>query len=442
MKLFGTDGIRGRANQHPITAELALRLGRAVADVLGGPGGSVVIGRDTRCSGPMLERAASAGVLAAGMNVLDAGVVPTPAVAHRVRHSDASAGIMITASHNPWQDNGLKVFGDDGYKLDDALEARIEAILLDGTAPGGGDAIGTMLACDDAAAHYAGSIRDAAAGTDLRGMKLVVDCGNGAASAIAPDLFSTLGAEVIVLGNQPDGRNINDGCGALHPQLAAAAVRAHGADLGVSLDGDADRCIFTDADGQTVSGDRILGLCAAGLQREGRLEKNTVVVTVMSNLGLAASLEPHGIRVETTAVGDRHVIERMRSGGFSFGGENSGHLVFAAHATTGDGILSALQVLRLMKREDATLAELARGFDEFPSRLMNLEVAAKPPLESLPALTALMREADAAFGRHGRHLIRYSGTESRIRILVEHRDAAECERWTARFADAVHNELE
>lgn len=441
MKLFGTDGIRGRANEHPVTAEMALRLGRAVADVAGRVGGTVVIGRDTRRSGPMLECAASAGLLTAGMDVLLTGVVPTPAVAHLVRSSSAAAGIMITASHNPWEDNGLKIFGHGGYKLDDALEARIESILLSNPTPAVGHAIGVLTDRANAAEDYAEMIFQSAEGIDLRGMKIVVDCGHGAASDIAPDLFRRLGADVVVIGNQPNGSNINDGCGALHPQLAASAVRAHGADLGVSFDGDADRCIFTDAEGRTVSGDRILGLCAAGLHREGRLEKNTAIVTVMSNLGLAAALGRRGIRVETTAVGDRHVIERMRTGGFNFGGENSGHLVFGAHATTGDGMLSAIQVLRFMKLQDASLATLAADFDEFPSRLVNLKVAAKPPLESLPSLTALMREADAAFGTQGRYLIRYSGTESKIRILVEHHDAVECDVWTERFVTTVRNEI-
>ena len=275
----------------------------------------------------------------------------------------------------------------------------------------------------------------------MHGLKVVVDCGHGAAYFIAPLIFKELGAEVITTGIQPDGLNINSGCGALHPENAGELVRRFNADLGISFDGDADRVIFTDATGQVVSGDRILAMCAIGLKEQGRLRKDTLVATVMSNLGLTEAMKQHGIKVETTAVGDRNVIECIRKNGYSFGGENSGHLIFADHATTGDGILSALQVLRLMRDRNSTLAQLSSVFNEYPTQLANMPVASKPPLESLPQLTELMARASTAFGENGRHLIRYSGTENKIRVLVEHRDIEECRVWVSKFAAAIRSEI-
>ena len=445
MKLFGTDGIRGRANVHPITAEVALRLGRALPDVLAADAGRprVVIGRDPRLSGPMLEAAVTAGLLSAGADVLLAGILPTPALAHLTRSLSADAGVMITASHNPFEDNGLKVFRGDGYKLSDEAEAALEAALLAPEPPAAADAggLGRVEVIADATGGYLERLRSSVPDLRLDGLTLVVDAGNGAASALAAGLFESLGARVIATGDAPDGRNINDGCGALHPERAAALVREHGADLGISFDGDADRVIFTATDGEPVSGDRILALAALALHEQGALKGATVAVTVMTNLGLHETLRPAGIAVVTTAVGDRHVLEALRAGGFSFGGENSGHLIFSDHATTGDGMLAALQILGMMRRKNASLAELAAGMDEFPQKLVNLRVAAKPPLDRLPALQAAIAAADAAFGDAGRHLIRYSGTENKIRILVEHRDAAEVEAWIQRFTEAVEQDI-
>jgi phosphoglucosamine mutase len=301
--------------------------------------------------------------------------------------------------------------------------------------------IGKAHRIDDARGRYIEFAKHTAGNIQLQGLKIVVDCGHGAAYFIGPLIFKELGAEVITACNEPDGLNINDGCGALHPEAAGKLVLQHKADLGISFDGDADRVIFTDASGRVVSGDRMLALCAIGLKEQGLLKNDTLVATVMSNLGLIEAMKKHGIKVETTAVGDRNVIERIRAKGCSFGGENSGHLIFADHATTGDGILSALQVLRMMREKNATLAELSDIFEEYPAKLTNLPVESKPQIHSLPKLSQLMASATAAFGESGRHLIRYSGTENKIRVLVEHRDAAECETWAAKFEQAIREEI-
>ena len=447
QKLFGTDGIRGRVNEFPITAEVALRTGKAVASVLRSPDPNrnrVLVGKDTRISGYMLETALTSGLVSMGMDVLLVGPLPTPAVAHLTKSMGAAAGIMITASHNPYEDNGLKIFGPDGYKLSDALEGAIERHILgleSEPAPLPPRQIGKAHRIDDARGRYIEFAKHTADNIPLHGLKVVVDCGHGAGYFIAPLIFKELGAEVITTGIQPDGLNINHGCGALHPEHAGELVRRHHADLGISFDGDADRVIFTDASGQVVSGDRILALCAISLKEQGKLRRDTLVATVMSNFGLHEAMKQHGIALEITAVGDRHVIECIRQHGYSFGGENSGHLIFADHATTGDGILSALQVLRMMRERKASLAQLATVMHEYPSQLANLPVPAKPPIESLPKLQQLMQTATKEFGDLGRHLIRYSGTENKIRVLVEHRDAATCHAWVGKFTAAIREEI-
>jgi len=447
MKLFGTDGIRGRVNEFPITAEIALRMGKAVAEVLRSSGqrrNRVLIGKDTRISGYMLETAITSGLVSMGMDVYLVGPMPTPAVAHLTKSMGASAGIMITASHNPYEDNGIKIFGPDGFKLSDDLESLIERHVMGDcpeSPPLPPGAIGKAHRIDDARGRYIEFAKHAANNISLHGMKIVVDCGHGAGYFIGPLIFKELGAEVIVMANQPDGLNINANCGALHPEAAGKLVREHGADLGISFDGDADRVIFTDASGSVVSGDRVLGLCAIGLKEQGKLRHDTLVATVMSNLGLIEAMKQNGIAVEITPVGDRSVIECMRKHGYSFGGENSGHLIFGDYATTGDGILSALQVLRMMRERDATLAELADIMHEYPTKLVNLPVATKPPLSSLAKLQALMKEAAEEFGDNGRHLIRYSGTENKIRVLVEHRELAEVTSWVDRFSNLIQEEI-
>jgi len=445
-RLFGTDGIRGKANEYPITPEIALRTGQAISRVLKSNGANhnrVIIGKDTRISGYMLETALTSGLVASGMDVFLVGPMPTPGVAHLTKSMGCGAGIMLTASHNPYEDNGLKIFGPDGYKLSDELELAIEReILGEGKIPGvSPDKIGKATRIDDARGRYIEYAKQSVGAGDLAGMKIVVDCGHGAAYLLAPLIFKELGAKVVKLGVEPDGLNINEGCGALHPDHAGRVVREQGADLGISFDGDADRVIFTDETGASVSGDRILTLCALALMEEGKLRGATMACTVMSNLGLHEALRAAGIAVLTTAVGDRHVIEALRAGGYSFGGENSGHLIFADDATTGDGILSALQVLRIMKRRGQPLSVLAKVMREYPQSLVNLKVRAKPPLETLPRLQATLREADAQFGDLGRHLIRYSGTEHKVRILVEHRDADVVEAWSARLRGVIEEEL-
>ncbi len=446
-KLFGTDGIRGRVNEFPITAEVALRTGKAVANVLRSSTARknrVLIGKDTRISGYMLETALTSGLVSMGMDVYLVGPMPTPAVAHLTKSMGAVAGIMITASHNPYEDNGLKIFGPDGFKLSDDLEAIIERHIMgdEPEAPPLPPAqIGKAHRIDDARGRYIEFAKQTANNISLHGKRIVVDCGHGAAYFIAPLIFKELGAEVISLGNEPNGLNINDACGALHPQAAGELVRKHNADLGISFDGDADRVIFTDATGQVVSGDRILALCAIGLKEQGKLRNDTLVATVMSNLGLIEAMKSHGIKVVTTSVGDRNVIECMRKNSYSFGGENSGHLIFGDHVTTGDGILSALQVLRMMHDRKATLAQLAAVMHEYPAELANMPVSSKPPIESLPKLCKLMEQATAEFGEIGRHLIRYSGTENKIRVLVEHREATEVRSWVDRFSTAIAEEI-
>ena len=428
MKLFGTDGIRGTANEFPITPEVALRAGKAITAVLSGSDQKrhrVIIGKDTRISGYMLETALTSGLVSTGMDVLLVGPLPTPAVAHLTKSMGCAAGIMLTASHNPYEDNGLKIFGPDGYKLSDELEEQIENFILSDAAsksPTRPNKIGKATRIEDARGRYIEFAKHTADNISLHGLKIVIDCGNGAAYSVAPLIFRELGAEVITMATQPDGMNINANCGALYPEAAGTLVKQHGADLGVSFDGDADRAIFTDAEGNTISGDRIIALCALSLKQRKQLRGDTIAVTVMSNLGLHAAMEQAGIRVLTTGVGDRQVIEALRAHEHSFGGENSGHLIFADHATTGDGILSALQVLRVMKESGKPLHELALCMEEYPQQLESFKVPAKPALESLTEFQTLLREADAALGKNGRQLIRYSGTENKARVMVEHRD--------------------
>lgn len=441
-KLFGTDGIRGVANEHPVTARMAELLGRAVVKALGGKTGArVLIGRDTRESGGMLEEGLVAGLLGAGAQVIRLGVVPTPTIALLVREIAADAGVMLTASHNPYTDNGMKVFGAGGFKLSDAMELEIEALLLSEGWISDGSAKGSVEEFPEGLRQYADRAKASIDGMDLSGLKVVIDAGNGAGFEIAPRIFRELGAEVVEMAVSPDGRNINEGCGALHAAKAGEMVKQSGADLGISLDGDADRVIFTDASGNVLSGDRVMAMCAISLKRSGKLRGDAMVATVMSNLGMDEALRREGISVFRAGVGDRMVLEMMRDKGLSFGGENSGHLIFADHATTGDGIVSALQVCRMMKATGQTLAELAAVMTEYPSTLLNMPVREKPPLEDLPKLQAMIAEAEREFGIAGRQLIRYSGTERKIRILVEHRDAAAVETWIAKFKKVITEEI-
>lgn len=424
-KLFGTDGIRGEANVAPMTPELALRLGRAIT-VVAGRGKTrparIVIGKDTRLSGYMLETALAAGICAMGGRVLLCGPIPTPAVANITVTMRADAGLVISASHNPYADNGIKIFGSDGFKLPDVEEAAIEQMLADTILDDGatGMRIGKASRIDDAAGRYVVSAKNTfPRDLTLDGIKIVVDAANGAAYKVAPAVFSELGATVISESVKPNGTNINRNCGALHPEHVAREVVRSKAHLGIALDGDADRVIVIDECGNVVDGDAVMALCGARLKRENRLNHNTVVATVMSNLGLERALESIGVQLKRTAVGDRYVVEEMRKSGYCFGGEQSGHLVFLDHATTGDGVVAALQVLAILVREQKPVSELVKLFQASPQLLESIKLPRRKPLEEMPRLSLAIRSAEAKLGRDGRVLVRWSGTEAKLRVMVE-----------------------
>lgn len=446
-KLFGTDGVRGRANTYPITPDMAMNIGRATASVLGAghqPGLKAVVGKDTRLSGYMLESALTSGLLSIGMDVLEVGPMPTPAVAHLIKSMGAACGFMITASHNPAHDNGIKIFGGDGFKLPDAVEEQIEGIVLAqdyGQMSALPEIIGRAARIDDARGRYIEFAKSSIRNRSLKGLRIVLDCANGAAYSIAPLIFRELGAEVIVTANMPNGLNINDKCGATCIAHASKLVREYEADVGISLDGDADRVIFCDADGNEVNGDRIIGLCALDLMERGRLANNTVVVTNMSNLGLYEAMNKAGIRVEETQVGDRYVLERMRQSGFNLGGEQSGHVIFMDYATTGDGIITALHVLKIMISRGKKLSELASFMEEFPQVIKSIPVKEKKPFAETPILRSVIAECEAALKGTGRTIVRYSGTEPKIRVLVEARSRSQVDLWLGRLVEAIEQEL-
>ena len=424
-KLFGTDGVRGIANLEPMTSETAMQLGRAAAHIFMRRAGrhQIVIGKDTRVSGYMLEAALLSGICSMGVDVLLVGPMPTPAIAFLTRSLRADAGVMISASHNPYQDNGIKFFSKDGLKLPDDIEARIEQLIVSNeishlrpTA----DAIGKAFRIDDAEGRYIEFVkRSLPRDLDFQGIKLVIDCANGAAYTVAPTVLRELGAKVEVIGNKPDGMNINAGCGAVHPEILQRAVREHAAHLGIALDGDADRAIFVCEQGTVVDGDHIMAALGLDLHRQGVLAKQTVVGTVMSNFGLEQALTRAGINLVRTAVGDRYLLERMLADGYNFGGEQSGHFIFLDHNTTGDGLVSALQVLSLMKRTGKPLSELAKAMTAVPQVLLNIKVSKKPKLETIPELQQAISESERRLNGCGRVLVRYSGTEPLLRIMVE-----------------------
>jgi phosphoglucosamine mutase len=431
-KLFGTDGIRGSANEPPMTPEMALRLGRAITFVAGrGKDRQVriVIGKDTRLSGYMFETALASGICAMGGRVMLCGPVPTPAVANLTQSMRADAGVVISASHNPYHDNGIKVFGPDGFKLPDAEEAEIERLMdshdLD-EAKVTGAAIGRAVKIEDARGRYVVFCKGTFPNRlSLDGVKMVVDAGHGAAYVVAPAVFTELGADVLALGVKPNGRNINRDAGALHPEHVAHEVVRRGAALGIALDGDADRVIMVDERGRAVDGDAIMALCALRMLKQGRLPKSTVVTTVMSNLGLERALSARGGKVLRTAVGDRYVVEAMRQGGYTFGGEQSGHLIFLDHATTGDGIVAALQVLAIMIEEDKPLSELAEAaMQRVPQVLENATFVTRKPLEAMGKMRLVVDRVERVLGERGRVLVRWSGTEPKLRVMVEGEDEA------------------
>jgi phosphoglucosamine mutase len=424
-KLFGTDGVRGVANLDPMTSEIAMQLGRAAAHIFMRRAGrhQIVIGKDTRVSGYMLESALMAGICSMGVDVLLVGPMPTPAIAFLTRSLRADAGVVISASHNPYQDNGIKFFSSDGFKLPDEVEARIEELIVSDeishlrpTA----DLIGKAYRIDDAEGRYIEFVkRSLPKDLDFQGIKLVVDCANGAAYKVAPMVLRELGASVEVIGNKPDGMNINAGCGAVHPELLQESVRRYNADLGIALDGDADRAVFVCEQGTIIDGDHAMAAIGLDLQRNGLLAKQTLVGTVMSNFGLELSMTKAGIKLIRTPVGDRYLLERMLAEGYNFGGEQSGHFIFLDHNTTGDGLISALQMLSLVKRTKQPLSELAKAMTAVPQVLVNVRVTKKPRLESIPDVDCAIRESERRLNGCGRVLIRYSGTEPLLRIMVE-----------------------
>ena len=426
-KLFGTDGVRGRANTYPMTAEMALKLGAAAGRFFRRDGSAahrVVIGKDTRLSGYMLENALTAGLTSTGMNVLLLGPVPTPAVGFLTRSMRADLGVMISASHNPHQDNGIKFFGPDGFKLSDEAEAEIEAILagdIDLAAP---EAIGRAKRIEDGRGRYQEFVKTTfPAGLRLDGLKVVIDCANGAAYKAAPDVLWELGAEVIPIGVAPNGTNINDRVGSTYTQTAAEAVVAHGAHVGISLDGDADRVMILDEAGQVADGDQIMALLAGRWADDGRLKGGTLVATVMSNLGLERFLTRRGLHLERTAVGDRYVVEAMRRGGWNLGGEQSGHIVMTDYATTGDGLIAGLQFLAEMARTGQPASALTRQFDTVPQLLKNVRYGAGAAPLDAASVQAVIAGAEQRLAGKGRLLIRKSGTEPLVRVMAECEDA-------------------
>ena len=426
-QFFGTDGVRGRANSAPMTAEMALRIGAAAGRYFrrdNSRAHRVVIGKDTRLSGYMFENALTAGLTSTGMNVLLLGPVPTPAVGLLTPSMRADLGVMISASHNPAQDNGIKFFGPDGFKLSDEAEEEIERLVLEGVEPAQAQNIGRAKHIYDGRFRYNERLKTTLPhGMRLDGIKVVIDCANGAAYRTAPEVLWELGADVIPLGVDPNGTNINANCGSTHPEAAAAAVVAHGADLGICLDGDADRVILIDETGAVADGDQIMALLAARWAEEDRLKGGALVATVMSNLGLEHFLEGRGLRLERTKVGDRYVVERMRAGGFNLGGEQSGHIVMTDYATTGDGLMAALQVVAEMVRSGRPASELAKQFERVPQVLKNVRFAAgSTPLEA-ESVQAAIAAGEGRLTGNGRLVIRKSGTEPLIRVMAESTDA-------------------
>jgi phosphoglucosamine mutase len=453
-KIFGTDGVRGTANLEPITAETALKLGRAAAHVFknlesrarGRGKYQIVIGKDTRLSGYMLENAISSGILSMGVDVLFIGPLPTPGVAYVTRSLRADAGIVITASHNPYTDNGIKFFHADGYKLDDEIENRIEKLVFSGEVEKirpSAELIGKAVRIDDALGRYIEFAKSSfPKGLTLEGIKIVLDCGHGAAYKASPCVLRELGAEVIVYGNTPDGKNINQDCGSMHPETMCRKVVEHGAAIGIAHDGDADRVLLCDEKGNLIDGDDIMAIAALEMLTENSLANRTLVTTVMSNAGLEAAIKHAGGRVVRTPVGDKNVIDEMRRGGFNFGGEQSGHLIFREHGTTGDGLVAALQILRIIKSRGRLLSDLARCWTRFPQRVTNVKVRVKKPFEELAGLNPMVAAAEQELAAQGgRLLLRYSGTEPKIRLLVEGRDPALLESWSQKICGLIQREI-
>jgi len=449
MRLFGTDGIRGRVNTYPMTPENALRAGMAAAVVLKKEHhgrNMVLIGKDTRLSGYMIESALTSGICSMGMNVTLIGPLPTPGIAYLTRTLRIDAGVVISASHNPFYDNGIKFFSHNGFKLPDDIEKRIEDLIRDDSLEryrAKGEEVGKAFRLDDATGRYIEYIKSTLKkGVTFEGMKVVVDCANGAAYKTTPWLLRELGAEVISINDEPDGININSGCGALHMEGLRKAVIQHKADAGIAHDGDADRTLLCDEKGRTIDGDQIMGICAVDMDARGDLKKSTVVATVMSNLGLEKYLEKNSIKLLRAKVGDRYVVEKMLAGDCNFGGEQSGHIIFLDYNTTGDGPVTALQVLNLMKNRNISLSKLALPIKLFPQVLMNVEIGKKQDIRSVPAVMDAIRAAEQNLDGRGRLLVRASGTEPKIRVMLEGDDLKMINRIGRNVANVIRESMQ
>jgi phosphoglucosamine mutase len=424
-KLFGTDGIRGVANVHPMTTEVALQLGKGCAYIFKDKTRrhKIVVGKDTRLSGYMLENAITAGICSLGGDVLLIGPLPTPGIAFLTRSMRADAGIVISASHNPYQDNGIKIFSHNGFKLPDEVEEKIESLMFSEVLASPGitaNQVGKAFRIEDAIGRYIVFLKNTfPQELTLDGLHLVLDCANGATYRVAPTVFEELGARITLLGARPNGENINKNCGALHPGLVGAVVRKKKADLGISFDGDGDRVVLVDENGEVIDGDQVMAICADRMFKEKRLKKNTLVATVMSNLGLEVAMRQRGIRLVRTQVGDRYVVEEMVRRGCNLGGEQSGHLVFLDHNTTGDGILSALQVLAIIRQEEKSLSDLSDIMEKYPQKLINVRIRERKGLERFPAVTQQIQKVEKKLGEKGRILVRFSGTEPLVRVMLE-----------------------
>jgi phosphoglucosamine mutase len=438
-KLFGTDGVRGVANEEPMTGEMAIQIGRATAYLFRNTKGKhrIVLGKDTRLSGYMLETALASGICSMGADVLLVGPLPTPGIAFITVDMRADAGVVISASHNPFYDNGIKIFAGNGFKLPDEMEQMIEELIFTGQLEGlrpTGIEVGKAFRIDDATGRYTVFLKHTfPEQLTLEGLKIAVDCANGAAYRVAPTVLEELGAEVVCVGVEPDGKNINLNCGSLHPEVISRLVVEKDADLGLTLDGDADRVVFTDHTGEVIDGDHIMAICALDMMREGALKKKTLVATVMSNMGLEVVLKDAGGTMVRAPVGDRYVVEEMLNGEYNLGGEQSGHIVFLDHNTTGDGMLTALQVLAIMQKKGVPLAELAKVMVPFPQTLRNVQVKNKKDFSQISQIQRMIKECQRELGERGRILIRYSGTEPVLRIMIE----GENEQTIVRMADAM-----
>ncbi len=446
-KLFGTDGIRGVANIFPMTPEMVLSIGKATAHVFkekcGKKKPKFVIGKDTRLSGYMIENALASGIVSVGADVLLVGPMPTPAIAHLTKALNADAGIVLSASHNPAEDNGIKIFSENGHKLSDNVEDEIEKYVLSGkikTEHIKGDLIGKAHRVDDAKERYIEFAKASVESMSMKGLRVILDCANGAAYNTAPHILSELGVEVVVLNDRPDGLNINLDCGALHPEKMMEVVKEENAHIGIALDGDADRVIVCDENGKSVDGDHIIAICAINMKEKGTLKKNSVVVTIMTNKGFDIAMAKERIKVVKTKVGDRYVVDEMRKKGYVLGGEQSGHIIFSNYTTTGDGMISALQLLRIMKERGKKLSKLAECMTSLPQVLVNVDVKEKKDISKLK-VNKNIKDAESKLGEKGRVLVRYSGTQNLCRIMIEGENKREIQKIADDIAKTMKKEL-